>query len=299
MKNFFVQAKRSRRSVSCADNMNAQEVEKTLSLLTFVYRSITPKYRSIVLILAYDTNDAINLARFLSKNNRIMPEKNRSLLDDKSKEFYDLLLENYYEFFNMNTSTAYVVYPGLINVNYNIVSKFIAKMLMDHAFKIKIVLTLRKPQLIDRLYDDYFKETLKNIHQSLEIGVEVIKAISKYQNSIAVVVTNGTFNYIYDQVHDNPGIGYVYDYEDYFSDISRSSNEGQNIRLMAHIITDSRKRIAYIAFYSRQSYDRVHEMINVQTLETAKGEWDFSYKLFDDSDETISGCVNSLKKKSS
>lgn len=127
---------------------------KTMNLCTLydnlksINNFLKPKYKRLFVIIADKMKDAITLAEILSDNNRSLPEKENHY-SHIQQLLYNDTVENYYLYYNKDTSVHIFVYPR--NLKNEILSTYLAKKTIESAESIKIALTCNEENNKDAL----------------------------------------------------------------------------------------------------------------------------------------------------
>ncbi|XP_051173806.1 uncharacterized protein LOC127289736 [Leptopilina boulardi] len=162
-------------------NFNINDVESVFNRypLEEVYNLTNP---NLVIIMADNSSDAVNLAKFLSNNNKLLPHKyhNKTKFWHKlNSTEYEFIVKNFQAYENQNKSMTFIVYPR------NIDDKFLAAKLVAESVSqvetVQLILTL--PHFADEKLD-------VRVRRIFEFAGDMLKNVKKYRGSYCLVVTN-------------------------------------------------------------------------------------------------------------
>ncbi|XP_043474843.1 uncharacterized protein LOC122506612 isoform X2 [Leptopilina heterotoma] len=135
---------------------------------------------NLIIILSENLNDDINLARFLTNNNRLLPKKTRNMFSYEIKLHYDFIVENFIAYQDQNQSTTFLTYPR--NTKDEFLAQEIVIQSVSYAETVQLILTISNSR-------DNDPET--KVRDIFEIAGKMIKNVKKYRGSYLFIVTNG------------------------------------------------------------------------------------------------------------
>ena len=258
---------------------------------------INSTHQKLVILLADDMKDAITLAQFLSQNNRILPKKNQKDLDLSEKTLYDLVLENYHLYENVNTSTIFFAYPR--NTENAVFARYISKEVMKNVKEVKVVLTLSNPSA---------NLDIENFRKEKELRVrgifKVFRSVERFKNTTSFVVINGKFTGNYRDDEDNLSTDEKeeIDYIKLIDSYVKSSNSSDSEKLLAIYVNDGTVKVIFSSGFTTKNYKKLITHIN-NFMSYANGS-NFNHRslsnnYFPVSDDEFDKCIlifrNSLK----
>lgn len=257
---------------------------------------INSSHEELVILLADDMKDAITLAQFLSQNNRVLLPKNQEQLHDSEKSLYNLILENYHLYKNVNTSTVFFAYPR--NTGNEVFARYVAQKVMENAKKVKVVLTLSNPPP-NPDGDKFLWEKELRVN-----GIfQVFKNVGRYKNTTSFVVIDGKFTGNYEDGEDdlNKDQKEERDYVKLIDCYIKSSNTTDSEKLLAIYVNDGTVKVVFSSGFTRKNYKKLLTHIN-NVMSYADGS-NFNHRSLSDRNVSITNdefekCITNFINKS-
>lgn len=188
---FFVlfKQKDSPEGIEILDKCLALNDEKTQIIsqkLKLVHDIFNLKYKNLILLIAYNTNDAKELGEFLSMNEKLLPKKLRNEFPPDDQFVYDLIIDNVHLYKYRNESTILFAYPRETLHDSSYTSQLLLEM-VHNISNVKLIFTIAADKTF---HIDSAKRELE-VFQLFEVTARILRNVENFKLSSGLVVSSG------------------------------------------------------------------------------------------------------------
>ncbi|XP_043474845.1 uncharacterized protein LOC122506614 [Leptopilina heterotoma] len=166
--------------------LNEQKTKIISQKLKLVHDIFNLKYKNLILIIAYNTDDAKELGEFLSNNEKLLPRKLRNEFSDDDDQFiYDLIIDNVHLYKYGNESTILFAYPRDTLHDSSYTSQLLLE-IVHNISNVKLIFTVADKNF----HVDSEKRELE-IFQIFEVTARILRNVENFRLSSGLVVSGG------------------------------------------------------------------------------------------------------------